>query len=70
MNKRSKVRFIGAIRPPNESCINTGGSIVRAMRSERVQATLYFKENLHAIAKSAVQNETFILLRDENLNTF
>lgn len=46
---------------PDELRINTEGSIARTMRSERVQAALYFKENLRAIAKSSVQYETFIL---------
>jgi len=55
---------------PDEPRINTEGSIPHTMRSERVQATLYFKENLRAIAESAVRYETFIPLRDKNLNTF
>lgn len=55
---------------PDESRINIEGSIARTMRSERVRAALYFKENLRAIAESAVQYETFIPLRDKNLNTF
>lgn len=55
---------------PDELRINTENSIARTMQSERVQA-IYFKENLRAIAESAVQHYgTFIPLRDENLNTF
>jgi len=47
---------------PDEPRINTEGSISHTMRSERVQAILYFKENLRAIAESAVRYETFIPL--------
>jgi len=67
---RHSKRFIGTICMPDEPRINTKGSIARTTRSERVQATLYFKEDLRAIAESAVLYETFIPLRDENLNTF
>lgn len=51
---RQNRRFIRTICMLDESRINTENSIARTMQSERVQA-IYFKENLRAIAESAVQ---------------
>lgn len=63
-------RFTAAICIPDERRINVEDSIAHTMRSKGVQAALYFRENLRAIAESACRHGTFAAFRDENLNAF